>query len=150
MQLEVNGRRHEVAQDDLTPLVDVLRDELGLTGTKVHCRQGTCGVCTVIVDGRPRCACLTPIGALAGAAVETVEGLADGERLSMLQQEMLQGGLQCGICTPGMLMSLTALLRGNPAPAEQEIREAIAGNLCRCTGYQQIVEAVQRVAGGTA
>ena len=148
MQLEVNGRRREVSSTGLTPLVDVLRGELGMTGTKVLCRQGLCGLCTVIVDGEPRCSCLTPVGALENSRVETVEGLSEDGQLGALQQQMLDGGgLQCGICTPGMLMTLTALLRRNASPTELEIRRAMAGNLCRCTGYQQIVESVQATVG---
>ena len=146
-QLEINGRCVDVAHDDTTPLIDVLRDDLGLRGSKVLCRQGTCGLCTVIVDGEPRCACLTPVGALVGSSVETVEGISPREELNVLQEEMLLGGLQCGICTPGMLMSITALLRRNSDPTSEDVRGAIAGNLCRCTGYQQIVEATMRAAG---
>jgi carbon-monoxide dehydrogenase small subunit len=143
-ELEVNGERHTVDVPGLTPLLTVLREELGLTGSKAGCWEGRCGACTVIVDERSVVACLYPVALAAGAAIRTVEGLAaaDGE-LTPLQAALLDaGGVQCGISTPGVLMTLTWLLENHPAPSEAEIRAALAGNICRCTGYQKIVEAV--------
>ena len=128
-------------------LLDVLRSDLGLTGTKYGCGVGRCGACTVIIDGRARCACLTLIGQADGARVKTVEGLAAGDKLHPLQDSFIEShALQCGYCTPGMLMSAKALLDKNPAPSEEEIKVAISGNLCRCTGYVQIISAIKRVA----
>jgi aerobic-type carbon monoxide dehydrogenase small subunit (CoxS/CutS family) len=141
---QVNGEPVSVEADGLRALASVLREDLGLTGTKVGCFEGRCGACTVIVDGRTVVSCLYPVALAEGAEVRTVEGLAaqDGT-LNALQDAILdEGGVQCGISTPGVLMSLTALLERNPSPSEPEIREALAGNICRCTGYQKIVDAV--------
>jgi carbon-monoxide dehydrogenase small subunit len=143
VRLSVNGSVYEVAAGPLTPLVHVLRDELGLLGTKIGCFEGHCGACTVLVDGRPVVSCLTPLAHADGAEISTVEGLAapDGT-LAPLQEALIDhGGLQCGVCTPGILMTLTAFLRGNPDPTDAEVRAALAGNLCRCTGYHAIVAA---------
>ena len=140
----VNDERVEVDGDGMRPLALVLRDDLGLPGTKVGCFEGRCGACTIIVDGRSVVSCLYPLALADGVDVRTVEGLAaeDGA-LSPLQDAVLRfGGVQCGISTPGVLMSLTALLEANAAPSEVEIRAALSGNVCRCTGYQKIVEAV--------
>ena len=124
-------------------LLDVLRDELGLTGTKEGCSTGDCGACTVILDGRPVCACLVLGVEAEGRSVETIEGMAQGETLHPLQQTFLEeAALQCGICTPGFLVAAKALLERNPAPNETEVRHWLAGNLCRCTGYDKIVRAV--------
>jgi carbon-monoxide dehydrogenase small subunit len=149
-ELDVNGRRHSVASDGATPLATVLRDELALTGTKVGCGEGRCGACTVIVDGRSVVSCLFPLALAEGSPVRTVEGLASEDgTLTALQDALLDtGGVQCGMSTPGVLMTLTWLLEQNPSPTEAEIREALAGNVCRCTGYQKIVDAVLSVVGG--
>ncbi|MCR4408030.1 MAG: (2Fe-2S)-binding protein [Anaerolineae bacterium] len=136
----------EIEADDL--LADVLRDRLGLIGTKIGCNEGECGACTVLVDGQAVLSCLYPALKAQGRRVETVEGLvADGE-LHILQQAFVEAGaVQCGFCTPGMLMAAKSLLDENPHPSEAEIKEAISGNLCRCTGYYQITRAIQRAAG---
>ncbi|HYB71833.1 MAG TPA: (2Fe-2S)-binding protein [Candidatus Sulfotelmatobacter sp.] len=158
IRLSVNGAAREIAADPWTRLLDVLRGHLRLTGTKEGCGEGECGACAVLVDGRLVNSCLIPVGQLHGAAVTTIEGLApaDAARLAPLQDAMLaEGGTQCGICTPGMMMAAYALLRHNPQPDLEEIRNALAGNLCRCTGYTGIYRAVQKackalldVAGG--
>jgi carbon-monoxide dehydrogenase small subunit len=151
-EFEVNGERVSVEADGLRPLVRVLREDLGLPGTKTGCFEGRCGACTVIVDGRSVVSCLYPTALVDGASVRTVEGLAapDGA-LNPLQEAILEaGGVQCGISTPGVLMSLTALLERNPTPSEGEVRIALSGNLCRCTGYQRIVDAVLELTRGGA
>ena len=149
LELTVNGRRREDAVADATLLVDYLRDNAGLTGTKQGCDGGECGACTVLVDGRPRLACITLAASCAGGAVETIESLAVNGRMSRLQQAFHESlGTQCGFCTPGMVMSAEALLRANPDPSEAEIRAALGGNLCRCTGYVKIVESVQCACAG--
>jgi aerobic-type carbon monoxide dehydrogenase small subunit (CoxS/CutS family) len=142
-ELEVNGRRVGVEAPALKPLARVLREDLGLTGTKIGCSEGRCGACTVIVEGRTVAACLLPVALADGAEVRTVEGLApDDRRLSPLQDALLEaGGVQCGVCTPGILMTLTWLLESQRAPDERAVREALTGNICRCTGYHKIVEA---------
>ncbi len=124
-----------------------LREDLGLTGTKVGCDAGDCGACTVHLDGDPVCACLIPLGQLPGRDVATVEGLADGDRLRPIQTSFLcAGAAQCGICTPGMLMAADALLAVEPHPSETEVLDALGGVLCRCTGYRKIIEAVRNAA----
>jgi aerobic-type carbon monoxide dehydrogenase small subunit (CoxS/CutS family) len=147
-ELDINGERVSVDAPGLEPLALVLRERLGLTGTKTGCFEGRCGACTVIVDGRTVVSCLFPLALADGAAVRTVEGLADADdRLSPLQEALLAaGGVQCGISTPGVLMTLTWLLEQNPAPTEPEVRAALTGNVCRCTGYQKIVDAVLSLA----
>jgi carbon-monoxide dehydrogenase small subunit len=148
--LTVNGARHELDVPGFMPLASVLREQLGIFGTKVGCFEGFCGSCVVLVDGRSVASCLLPVTLADGAAVQTVEGLAapDGT-LSALQQALLAaGGVQCGACTPGVLMTLTSLLAELPHPAENDVKEALAGNICRCTGYTAIVEAALAVAGG--
>src|SRR5512139_234749 len=146
--LTVNGRRREDAVDDATLLLDLLREQLGLTGTKRGCDGGECGACTVLIDGEPALACLTLAARCEGRRVETIESLAAGGRMSALQAAFHERlGTQCGFCTPGMIMAAEALLRRNPAPTEAEIRAALAGNLCRCTGYVKIIESVQAAAG---
>jgi carbon-monoxide dehydrogenase small subunit len=140
---EVNGARRAVATYPMARLLDVLREELGLTGTKEGCGEGECGACSVLVDGELANSCLVPMLQVEGASVVTIEGLGPGDRLDPLQRAFVElGGAQCGICTPGMLLASSALLRANPNPTEAEIREALAGNICRCTGYVKIVEAV--------
>jgi carbon-monoxide dehydrogenase small subunit len=143
IRLSVNGRVYHVDAAPLARLLDVLRVTMGLTGTKEGCGEGECGACTVLLDDVPVNACLVAAGQCVGREIVTVEGLANGEQLSLLQRCFVEsGGAQCGICTPGMLLSAEALLRDNPRPSEDEIRDAIAGNLCRCTGYQRIVGAI--------
>jgi carbon-monoxide dehydrogenase small subunit len=149
--LRINGQDYalQVEADEL--LIDVLRDKLLLIGTKKGCGTGDCGACTVIMDGRPVTSCLVLAVAAQGKSIETVEGMADGEELHPLQQSFIDyGAVQCGYCTPGLLMMAKHLLQQNPSPTEAEIRAAIAGNLCRCTGYTKIVEAIQAAANGFA
>ena len=146
--LLVNSVPYSVELDPGRSLLTVLRDDLGLTGTKEGCDDSECGACMVLLDGRPLNSCSYLAVQAAGREITTVEGLSQGEELSPLQQTFLEaGGVQCGFCTPGMLISSTALLAANPSPSEEEIRQALGGNLCRCTGYQKIVEAVQQAAG---
>lgn len=147
LRLSVNGKPREDAVADNTLLIDYLRDALGLTGTKQGCDGGECGACTVLVDGRPRLACSTLAHSVAGGAIETIEGLSHEGNLSRLQRAFHEHlGSQCGFCTPGMVMAAEALLRSNPAPDRSEIRAALAGNLCRCTGYVKIVDSVAAAA----
>ncbi len=149
--LTVNGLRHEVAVEPRWLLVDVLRDALGLTGTHIGCEHGVCGTCTVMVNGETMRSCLMLAVSADGAEIMTVEGLGPGDGLHPLQEAFREAqGLQCGFCTPGMLMIAYELLRQNPTPSEAEIREAISANLCRCTGYQGIVEAVTLAAARKA
>ncbi len=144
ISLTVNGIMHEVAIEPRRTLLELLREDLGLTGTKKGCGIGDCGACTVLVDGVATLSCLMLAIQASGRSVETVEELAKGGKLNRLQQSFVdQGAIQCGFCTPGMLMTAAELLRRNSHPREQEIRRAISGNLCRCTGYQKIVEAIQ-------
>lgn len=141
--VDVNGRRVRVEGHPMVRLLDVLRTQLHLTGTKEGCGEGECGACSVLLDGRLVNSCLVPLAHAAGARVVTIEGLADGERLHAVQQAFIDhGGAQCGICTPGMVMAAADLLRRNPDPTREDIRTGLAGNLCRCTGYMRIFEAV--------
>ena len=147
VSLTVNGRRREEALDDQLLLIDYLRERRGLTGTKRGCDGGECGACTVLIDGAPRLACLTLAAACEGRAIETIEGQSAGGNLSDLQRAFHEKlGTQCGFCTPGMIMAAEALLRRSAHPTEEEIREALGGNLCRCTGYVKIIEAVKAAA----
>jgi CO/xanthine dehydrogenase Mo-binding subunit/aerobic-type carbon monoxide dehydrogenase small subunit (CoxS/CutS family) len=147
----LNGVPQRVTAQPADRLSDVLREALGLTGTKVGCNAGDCGACTVLIDGRQACACLTAVAQIEGRTVQTVEGLAKGARLGRLQQAFLaHGAAQCGICTPGMLMAATDLLERNPHPVEDEVLDALGGVLCRCTGYRKIVDAVLAAAQGDA
>ena len=144
----VNAEPVELDVPGMRRLLDVLREDLALTGTKEGCGEGECGACTVLLDGLPVDSCLVPVCQVEGATIATVEGLAPGEaRLDPLQAAFLEtGGAQCGICTPGMLMAARAFLDDGGAPVDEHIREAIAGNLCRCTGYTKIIEAVAQAA----
>jgi carbon-monoxide dehydrogenase small subunit len=143
LKFTLNGQPVCVEVEDSARLVDVIRDSLGLTGTKEGCGVGECGACTVIVDGDAVVSCLMPAMRVMGKSVTTVEGLARDGRLDRLQQAVLDHhALQCGFCTPGFLMSAKALLDKNPHPSREEVKVAISGNLCRCTGYEQMIEAV--------
>ncbi len=145
--LQVNGRPFEVRVAPNETLLEVLRDRLDFTGSKESCDEGVCGSCTVHLDGKPVRACLTLALEAQGCHIKTVEGLANGDELSALQQSFVDhGAVQCGFCTPGMLMSADALLKENPSPDEKTIRKALAGNICRCTGYAKIVAAVGHAA----
>ena len=147
----VNGDPVEVDAPGMRRLLDVLREDLGLTGTKEGCGEGECGACSVLLDGVVVDACLVPVCQVDGVSVRTVEGLADGDSLNALQAAFLEtGGAQCGICTPGILMAAEALLARGGSTSEDAIREAIAGNLCRCTGYTKIIEAIALAAGRRA
>lgn len=147
----INGKEQEFLCAPRQTLLEVLRDVLGLTGTKEGCSNGNCGACTVLLDGRAVDSCLVLAVETEGCRVDTIEGLAATDRLHPLQQAFLEGAaLQCGICTPGFLMSAKALLERNDDPSEEEIRFALAGNLCRCTGYDKIVRAVQATVATTA
>ena len=152
VSFKVNGKVRTARVPPRMTLVDCLRDEMGLTGSHIGCEQGACGACSVLLDGEPVRACLIFAVQVADQSVTTVEGLAAADgALSPLQDAFWNHhALQCGYCTPGMLIAATALLAENPRPSEDEIRQAIDGNLCRCTGYQQIVEAIADVAGGGA
>jgi carbon-monoxide dehydrogenase small subunit len=146
--LIVNGESCTVAVAAHKTLLEVLREDLGLTGTKHGCELGECGTCTVVVNDLPVLSCLVLAQAVNGARVETIEGMADGPRLHPLQEAFADlGAAQCGYCTPGFLLAAKALLDHNPTPARQEIKDALAGNLCRCTGYLKIYEAVELAAG---
>lgn len=148
IELSVNGDRHELAVDPWRTLIEVLREDLNLTGTHLGCGTGDCGACTVLLDGRAVNACLTLAVDAAGRDVLTVEGLApSGEELHPIQQAFIDhGAIQCGFCTSGMELAALHLLRSNPSPTEQEIRAGLSGNLCRCTGYYKIVEAIAAAA----
>ena len=151
MRLTVNGQPVEVDPPPGQLLIDVLRTDLGLTGTKEACSVGVCGACTVLLDGRMVASCLALAVQADGAEVVTVEGLADDDRLHPVQEAFLErGGLQCGICTPGQLVAARALLDVNPAPSEDEAKRWMMGNLCRCTGYYQILEAIAAASQGEA
>lgn len=145
--LTVNGQNHEFVAEPRKLLTDALREDCRLTGTHVGCEHGVCGACTVLVDGRPARACLIFAIQMEGHSVSTIESVAVNGQLSVLQQALHEEhGLQCGFCTPGIVMTFEAFLKQNPAPSEEAIREALSGNLCRCTGYQNIVKAIQKAA----
>lgn len=151
--LKVNGRTHRILVEPRWTLAFVLRERLGLTGTKIGCERGECGACSVLIDGRPRYSCMTLALEAEGHEITTVEGLMDGEKLGVVQQAFAeQDALQCGYCTPGQIIAAEGLLRANPRPAIEEIRTAMSGNLCRCGTYPHIVRAValaaERRAGG--
>jgi len=149
VELIVNGERRRGVVDARLTLTDFLREECGLTGTHLGCEHGVCGACTVLLDGDAVRSCLLFAVQADGAAITTVEGIGgrDGSLSPVQEAFRTEHGLQCGFCTPGFVVSVTALLRDNPSPSEEEIRAALSGNLCRCTGYQGIVRAVQRAAG---
>jgi aerobic carbon-monoxide dehydrogenase small subunit len=148
LRFELNGAAVEVSAADHTRLIDLLRDQLGLTGTKEGCSVGVCGACSVLIDGQLMSACLMPAAFVDGSAVTTIEGLApDEEHLSALQDAFIRhGGFQCGICTPGQIIAATALLQEQPHPTPEQIKNWMMGNLCRCTGYYKIVESIQAAA----
>lgn len=146
--LNVNGRDYELYTEPNQSLLEVVRDELRLTGSKEGCGTGDCGACTMVVDGETVTSCLMLAPDAAGREIMTIEGLADGEQLHPMQQAFIDhGSVQCGFCIPGMILAGVALLERNPHPTRDEIRRGIAGNLCRCTGYRKIVEAIESVAG---
>ncbi|MFQ5578307.1 MAG: (2Fe-2S)-binding protein [Anaerolineae bacterium] len=147
LKLHVNGEWHELYTDVHKTLLEVLREDLGLTGTKHGCELGECGACAVLVDGRPVLSCLTLPIEVQGRAVTTIEGLADGNRLTPLQEAFADlGTAQCGYCMPGMLLAAQALLTHTPHPSRAQIKETLAGNLCRCTGYTKIIAAIEMAA----
>jgi len=149
VMLTVNGRQAQVEVEPTETLLGMLRERLRLTGTKEGCNEGECGACTVLVDGLPVDSCIYSAAATCGRSVETVEGLADDDLGRDLQAAFVAaGGVQCGFCTPGFLTTLVAVLRENPAPSEPEVRTALAGNICRCTGYSQILDAVAATISG--
>lgn len=153
MRLHINGEHYEVNAEPERTLLDVLREDLRLTGTKRGCDIGICGTCTVLIDGKPKRSCVVKIGSLVSpitnhqSLITTIEGLSKNGKLHPIQQAFIDcGAIQCGFCTPGMVLTAKALLDRNPDPTREEIRKAFAANLCRCTGYQQIVDAVEQAA----
>jgi carbon-monoxide dehydrogenase small subunit len=150
MNLTVNGREHEITSGPLTPLLHVLREELGITSPKAGCQQGGCGTCTVLIDGEPRRSCLTAVATVDGASITTVEGLGEAESLSPLQAAFHERyAAQCGFCTPGMVVAATALLERVGGPVDRDdILDALGGHYCRCTGYVKIVDAVMAASRG--
>lgn len=149
VKFKLNGKYIEIEAEPNWTLLDVLRDKFGLTGTKKSCETGECGACTVLVDGKSVTSCLVLIGQVEGKEITTIEGLMKNGELDKIQKAFAENGaVHCGYCTPGMIMSVKALLDKNPLPTRGEIKEAISGNLCRCTGYEQIIEAVEAVVRG--
>jgi len=145
LKLQINGKETAVSSETGRSLLEVLREDLKLTGTKYGCGEGACGACTVLVDGKPTFSCTTPASEAAGKKVATIEGLADGEKLHVVQQAFCDAmAYQCGYCTPGMIMASVALLEQTPKPSEAEISKALNGHLCRCCGYVNIFDAVRR------
>ncbi len=148
IRLTVNGKLRSVDTEPERPLLDVLREDLGLTGTKYGCGEGQCRVCTVLMDGKAVSSCVTPARMAEGKKIVTIEGLASGKRLHPVQQAFLdEDAMQCGYCTPGMIIRTVSLLESNPTPTEAQIIEGLNGNLCRCSGYVRAVAAVKRAAG---
>jgi carbon-monoxide dehydrogenase small subunit len=146
LQMNLNGQDVSIEVSPGATLAYVLREQLGLTGTKLGCEEGECGACTVLVDGEPVDSCIYPAPKVAGRTLLTIEGLAHGERLHPVQRAFMEhGAVQCGYCTPGLVLAAVALLQHNPHPSEEEIRRAISGNLCRCTGYLSVIRAIQDV-----
>lgn len=147
----INGKETEVEVSPTMRLIDVIRDVLNLTGTKEGCGEGECGACTVLIDGKPVNSCLVLVGQVQGKSITTIEGLNQGKELHPLQKAFIEeGAIQCGYCTPGMILSAKALLDENPNPSEEDIKRAISGNLCRCTGYKKIVQAIKVASQGGA
>ena len=147
----INGEQRTLQAHPMERLLDVLREQLHLTGTKEGCGEGECGACSVVVDGRIVNSCLVPVAQAEGASIKTIEGVATGDQLHAVQQAFIDcGGAQCGICTPGMVMAAVDLLERNPHPTETDVRNGLAGNLCRCTGYMKIFESVVRACQGSA
>ena len=145
IEFQVNGESRKLEVFPMARLLDVLREDLHLTGTKEGCGEGECGACTVKLNGKIVNSCLVPVAQVAGASITTIEGVAQGDQLHAVQQAFIEhGGAQCGICTPGMILAAVDLLERNPAPTEADIRNGLAGNLCRCTGYMKIFESVVR------
>jgi carbon-monoxide dehydrogenase small subunit len=144
VEITVNGRRHRIEAHPMARLLDVLREQLELTGTKEGCGEGECGACTVLLDGKPVLSCLVPLVQCAGGEMETVEGLAAGDAATFLEDFVASGGVQCGACTPGIVVTAAALLAERPAPTREEVQRALAGNLCRCTGYEGIFRALTK------
>ncbi|HEU4769245.1 MAG TPA: (2Fe-2S)-binding protein [Pyrinomonadaceae bacterium] len=145
IEFQVNGESRRLEVFPMARLLDVLREQLQLTGTKEGCGEGECGACTVVIDGRIVNSCLVPVAQVAGCEVTTIEGIAENGNLHAVQQAFIDhGGAQCGICTPGMILAAVDLLKRNPEPTENDIRNGLAGNLCRCTGYMKIFESVVR------
>lgn len=148
IEMTVNGEARRSVADPMIPLVDVLRDEFHFTGAKPVCREGFCGACTVLVDGEPLVACLTPAGLADGRAIRTVEGLSAGGQMNAVQAKLVEhDAVQCGMCFPGMVVTLTHFLAQTPRPSRDQVRAALTGNACRCTGYERIVAAALDVAG---
>ena len=149
INFNLNGHDVEVQAMPMERLIDVLREQLRMTGTKEGCGEGECGACTILVDGRAVNSCLIPVVQAEGTEITTVEGIAKDSRLDPIQEAFITyGAAQCGICTPGFVVAARSLLDRNPNPSDREVREALSGNLCRCTGYQKIVEAVVKALGG--
>jgi len=149
--LTVNGKERTVVTDPERSLLDVLREELHLTGAKYGCGEGRCGTCTVLMDGRRTLSCVTPVAMADKKTITTIEGLADGDSLHPVQQAFLdEGAIQCGYCTPGMILNAVALLEKNPQPTDEQITEWMNGNLCRCNGYTKILKAIRRAAAQIA
>ncbi|MBT3266466.1 (2Fe-2S)-binding protein [Candidatus Poribacteria bacterium] len=149
IELVVNGRKEAIPTEADRPLLDVLREDLGLTGPKYGCGEGACRACTVLVDGRSTISCMTRVDAVVGKEITTIEGLADGATLNGVQQAFVdEQAMQCGYCTPGMILTATALLERNPDPSHAEIVLAMNGNICRCGGYPKIIDAIHRAARG--
>ncbi len=146
-KLNINGKSYVVNADPERTLLDVLREDLRLTGTKRGCDIGLCGTCTVLIDGKPKRSCIVKVSSLSESRIETIEGLSRDGKLHPIQQAFIDcGAIQCGFCTPGMVLTAKAFLDKNPTPSREEIRKALAANLCRCTGYQQIVDAIELAA----
>ncbi len=147
IRLNVNGTDRTVTTDPKRRLLDVLREDLGLTGAKYGCGEGQCGACTVLIDGECVKSCITPVSSAAGKKITTIEGLGDGDKLHPVQEAFVaEGAMQCGFCTPGMVLRTVALLKKNPRPSDEQIVEWMDGNICRCNGYVKILSAVRRAA----